>query len=198
MTDTVIDGGLITLEYAAAGLKYKKVNDGLNADRDADLTAYVQAATPVIEDIVGAVLPVSKVRTFDGGGSVIVLNDRIASITTVTESGITSPGFTFDPVSGLLYAGTTSISRTFSPGAFNITVTYMAGFAEIDDVPQIPQTLKLATRELVRFWVQQGNQAQAAPFGESVESMSYTPQGFAVPKRVMELCAPYQSIGGFA
>jgi hypothetical protein len=190
MTD--IAGGLITLEYASTGLQYKDVGAGKYVDRDADVTTYVKAATPVIEDIVGSVLPVSKTRTFDGGGSVIILNDRVQSITSVTESGVTSAGFTLDPIAGLLYAGTSSVSRTFTPGVFNVVVTYLAGMASV------PQTLQLAARELVRFWVQQGMQSQAPQFGDGVESMSYTPQGFAVPKRVMELCAPYQAIGGFA
>lgn len=189
---TVIADGLITLEYAAAGLKYKNLGDGGNVARDDDLTAYVQAATPVIEDIVGSVLSVSKTRVFDGGGSVIIMNDRVQSITSVTESGVASPGYMFDPQAGLLYAGTSTVSRTFTSGVLNVSVTYLAGFATI------PQAIQLATRELVRFWVQQGNQAQMPSYGDSPEAGSYTPQGFAVPKRVIELCAPFQSIGGFA
>lgn len=192
MVDTVIDGGLITLEYAAAGLKYNDVGTGKFVSRDADLEAYVQAATPVIEDIVGSVLLTGKSRTFDGGGSVIILNDRVVSITSVTETGVASPGYTFDGQAGLLYAGTSSVSRTFTAGVFNVVVAYQAGFSVI------PQTLKLAARELVRFWIQQGNQALMPAYGDAPEAGSYTPQGFAVPKRVIELCAPFQSLGGFA
>ena len=186
---TVIAGGIITLEYAAAGLAYAAATVGQPsyAARDADLAAYIQAATPVIENIVGAVVPRIVVERYDGGADLIVLRNRATSISAVTVAGVATADYTFDPDSSILYAG-----GSFLSGRQTVEVTYTTGFTTI------PATLQLATRELVRFWVQQGNQSQRPAFGDAVESAAYTPQGFAVPKRVMELCAPYRTMGGFA
>jgi hypothetical protein len=194
---TVITGGLITLEFAATGVKYSPASVGQagNTARDADLTAYVQAATPVIEDIAGPVLQVSKTVRFNGGDDKIILHDTVSSVTTVVEVGNTlnaATDYIFDPVSNIIIGGTPVYPRIFYPGRLAMTVTYVTGFAVI------PMTIQLATRELVRFWIQQGNQSQRPGFGDQVESLAYTPQGFAVPKRVMELLAPYRKLGGFA
>ena len=192
---TVIAGGLITLELAAAGLKYTAVNAAVNAARDADLTFYVQAATPIIEDIIGPVLVVTKTIRFSGGNTQIKLNDVVTSVTSVTEmTNLLNPGtdYMFDPVSNIIYGGTSNYPRVFYPGFLAISIVYVTGMAIV------PPNVQLATRELVRFLVQQGNQSQRPGFGDQVESLAYTPQGFAVPKRVMELLAPNRKLGGFA
>jgi hypothetical protein len=195
---TVITGGLISLEFAAAGVKYApaSVGQAANAARDADLTVYVQAATPVIEDIVGGpVAQVTKTVKFNGGDDEIILHDSVSSVTSVVEVGNTlnaATDYIFDPVSNIIIGGTPVYPRIFYPGRLAMTVTYVTGFAPI------PMTIQLATRELVRFWIQQGNQSQRPGYGDQVESLAYTPQGFAVPKRVMELLAPYRKLGGFA
>lgn len=192
---TAITGGLITLELAAAGLKYTGVGSVPNAARDADLTFYVQAATPIIEDIIGPALVVSKTISFNGGETYIMLNDVATSVTSVVEmsnSLIAGTDYMFNPVANIIYGGTPSYPRVFYPGTLAIVVTYVTGMSVI------PANVQLATRELVRFLVQQGNQSQRPGFGDQVESLAYTPQGFAVPKRVMELLAPNRKLGGFA
>lgn len=188
---TVVAGGLITLEYAAEGLKYKGVGEFANTARDADLTVYIKAATPVIEDIVGPVLPVSLVRTFDGGVASILLNHKVNDVEFVTVDDV-DVDFVYSPSSNVVYAGTSSALSAFRGGIESVAVTYTVGYTPV------PSTLQLAARELVRFWVQQGNQAQRPSFSDGVQADSLTPMGFAVPRRVMELCAPYRSIGGFA
>ena len=61
----------------------------------------------------------------------------------------------------------------------------------------IPANVKLAARELVRFWWQQGRQANIPAFGEAPDTSS-VPMGFAVPKRVYELLEPNKRLAGFA
>ena len=184
MTDIV--GGLITLEYAREGLNFKTAD----TPRDADLTTYVQAATPVIESIVGPVLAVAKTRSFAGGCSSVLLPSRATAITSVTELGVATTDYVFDPVANIVYAGNPAGSRSFASGVLAVTVVYSAGYATI------PQTLQLAARELVRHWWQQGKQSNRPAFDEPAEPFG-PPMGFAVPKRVVELCQPYVTVPGF-
>lgn len=190
MTD--ITGGLITLEYATSGLQWNGVGQAGNTARDADIATYIQAATPVIEDIVGPVLAAPRTLRFDGDVASIVLPDNVTAITVVTENGVATTDYLFDAQRNIIYAGVTGL-RGFAPGGrLNISITYTVGWAII------PPTIQLATRELVRFWYQQGMQSNRPAFGDPSMDVTYTPQGFAVPKRVMELCAPYRKLGGFA
>lgn len=189
---TTITGGLITLEYAAAGLNFTNVGMGGQADRDAELTAYVQAATAVIENLVGPVLQTSKSVAFDGGITAIVLPDKATAVTSVTENGVTltAGSYFFDPIGGIVFGGNSVYPRVFYPGRLSIVVTYTVGYATV------PATLQLAARELVRFWWQQGKAANRPAYGDAVETAA--PQGFAVPKRVIELCEPFIRAVGFA
>jgi len=183
---TVIEGGLISLEYAREGLNFKTAD----AVRDADLTTYVQAATPVIESIVGAVAPVTRTRRFAGGTSAVVLPEPASAVTSVSEDGTATTDYVFDSVSNIVYAGDPAGSREFTDGVLAVTVVYTAGYVTV------PATLQLATRELVRHWWQQGKQSNRPAFDEPGEPVG-APMGFAVPKRVMELCQPYVKVPGF-
>jgi hypothetical protein len=193
---TAIAGGIISLEYAAEGVRYASatVGSAANATRDADLTAYVQAATPVIEDIIGPVIQVTKTVAFNGGSMSIMLNDAVSSITSVTENGVllTSGQYFLDTQANILIGGSTTYSRIFTPSMLGVVVTYVAGFAVV------PANVQMATRELVRFMIQQGKNAQRPGFGDPVEATVATPMGFLVPKRVMEWLAPNRKLGGFA
>lgn len=192
---TVVAGGLITLEYAAAGLNFignAAVGASGMTARDADLTTYIQAATPIIEDIAGPMLQATVTRKFDGGSTSIVIPQKASSIVSVTEAGNTITDWFFDDASNVIYGGSIVYPRFFYPGRLSMTVTYVVGYATI------PWNVQLATRELVRFLWQQGKQAQRPSFGDAPADTGYTPQGFAVPKRVLELLAPNRNIGGFA
>lgn len=184
MTD--IEGGLITLEYAREGLNFKTAD----TTRDADLTTYVQAATPVIESLVGPVLEVTRTKRFPGGGTAVVLPEVAATVVEVSEDGTVTTDFVFDSDSSIVYAGDPAGSRTFTDGVLAVSVEYTAGFAVV------PETLQLAARELVRHWWQQGKQSNRPAFDEGAE-FGQTPQGFAVPRRVVELCQPYVKVPGF-
>jgi hypothetical protein len=63
----------------------------------------------------------------------------------------------------------------------------------------VPPNVRLAARELLRHWWQLGKQGQGGAgngFGQGAET--YTPGGYAVPYRVVQLCGRLNRLGGFA
>ncbi len=150
---------------------------------DDELRLYIAATTEIIEDIVGAVLSTTRTQTFDGGRNAILLSERATSITSVTVGGTTTTNYVANLSSGVVYAGATGVDW-FTDGMQNVTVAYTTGSSSID-----PNVI-LAAREEVSFLYQLGQQGGRPSLGGSVPDMSWTPSGFAVPKRVIELCAP--------
>lgn len=153
---------------------------------DDELRLYIAATTAVIEDIVGSVLTTSKTETFDGGTCSVPLSQRATAITSVVVGGTTLTAgtqYVANLVSGLVYAGSSSSSSTFTSGAQNVVVTYTTGSSSID-----PNVI-LAAREEVRFLYQIGQQGGRPSLGGAPTDLSWTPSGFAVPQRVIELCA---------
>lgn len=182
-----ITDGLITLDEARASLGWATTNTANNTD----LERYIEAATPVIENITGPLLVKQLTFAFDGGVEKIVLPVPFTSVVSVTENGAAFTNYVADADKGIITAGTTIAPDVFEPGVDNIVVTVSVGSATI------PANVKLAARELVRFWWQQGRQANIPAFGEAPESNS-VPMGFAVPKRVYELLEPNSRVAGFA
>lgn len=192
-----VPGGLITLDYALTGLGYGEVQfpgDGTSA-RDADIIVYIRAATPVIEQLVGPVLPRTKTLMLDGGKLAVLLPGVIANagaVTAVRVDGGAWSGYTVNPDSGVVYAGPTWAGLRFPPGIRNVEVDLTVGYATV------PDGLQLAVRELVRHWVQIGKQAPAGGQLNMLPESSTDPSDpFAIPRRVRQLCAPYAG-GGFA
>jgi hypothetical protein len=161
-----------------------------------DLRLYIAAATPVIEDIVGPVIPGTFTQTTDGGGWAIPLFNRPTEIVSVTELGapLDPSAYFLDSEAGILYAGRPQATRRFMPGYQSVVVEYKAG------APAVPPNIRLATRELVRHWWQLGKQGTGGGRGGSFDQTApeWTPSGFAVPKRVIELCGKKNAPGGFA
>ena len=156
---------------------------------DDELRLYNAATTPVIEDIVGAVLATTRTQTFDGGGYALLLWERPTAITSVTMNGVTltsGTGYVADMSAGVVYGGSTYCTEEFYPGRQNVVVTYTTGSSSIDP------NIILAAREEVRFLYSNGQLGTRPAFGPDagVSDLAYTPSGFAVPRRVIELCAP--------
>lgn len=169
------------------------------AAREDQLRLFIAAVTPVIEDIVGPLIVATHVRTVDGGDTAIVLPDlgnSDVSAVSVTENGHTVP-VTVDKVNGIVYRGSSLAPIEFAWGRQNVVVTYTVGAGGV-----IPPNVKLAGLEEFRFLWQNGQQAtkgRAAAGGEGdPDDVAWTPAGFAVPRRVIELCAPHARVGGFA
>lgn len=181
---------LIPLDEAAAGLKLPGNADPLITQ---DLRLYLAAATPVIEDITGPMLAATRTHTTAGGTSTVILPHLPNQILGITLDGAPVTAYVPDLASGIIYGGSRSAVQSFGPG--DLVITYRIGAAEI------PPNIRLAARELVRFWYQggmQGSGGSGSVRGSRPEADVYTPSGFAVPRRVMELCAPHEQIGGFA
>lgn len=161
---------------------------------DDDLADYVTAATPVIEDVTGPMVTGSRSLTFDGGVAAVLLPATVQSVTSVTENGDEITDWTPNLASGIVYGGQRLAPRWFFPGRQNIVVTYTAG--AYATTAAVPKNVKLAARELVRHWWQQGQQGQRPSMGD--QPTAETPSGFAVPHRVLQLLKSTPAMPGFA
>ena len=169
---------IISLADAKAALN---VPSGTRVNDD-ELRLYIAATTQVIEDIVGNVLSTSITETFDGGGYSVLLSQVPSAITSVTVDGTATTNYVANLSSGIVYAGTSGVPWVFNSGRQNVVVTYAAG------LQQIPPNVILAAREEVRFLYQIGQQGGRPSLGGAPQDLSWTPSGFAVPQRVIELC----------
>jgi hypothetical protein len=181
-----ITDGLITLAEARASLGWAA---NQTADND-DLERYIEAATPVIENITGPVLVKQLTFAFNGGVESIVLPVPFSSVVSVTENGVAVTDYVADADKGIITAGTTTAPDIFEPGIDNIVVTVSVGSATI------PPNVKLAARELVRYWWQQGRQANIPAFGDAPPP---APNDYwAIPRNVQQLLQPNKRVAGFA
>jgi hypothetical protein len=153
-----------------------------------DIRLYIAAATPVIEDIIGPVVVRTETQTVHKGWNFAALYERpVSSIVSIigedTTPYVVTDDYTFDAQAGLV---------TFrSSTTQDVVVTYTVGTAIV------PPNVQLATRELVRHWYQVGMQGQRSSAVGQPGMETWTPSGFAVPRRVMELCAPHQRMDTF-
>ncbi len=164
---------------------------------DSDLRLYIAAATVVVEDIVGAVLVRQVEQSADGGKTGIALWERPDpdAVITVTVNGavLEQDGFTVDYNAAIVYCGGQQSTVSFPRGRQNVVVNYSSGGQAI--APNV----RLATRELIRHLWQVGKQATHSTYGHEAEGApATTPSGFAVPKRVIELCASTPRLPGIA
>lgn len=183
------------VDEASLIVSLSQVKAGLNipasdTTKDDWLVDALEAATPVIENIAGAIVPTSLTETHNGGSATVLLYERVNAITSVTVDGVvlSASDYSVDKTAGILYRGTglAAGSYAFSPGIGNVVVVYTTGFAVT------PANVRLATCELIRHWAQNGQQGSRPAFGgAAVEA----PMGasFAVPRRVMELLEPSAS-----
>jgi hypothetical protein len=174
---------LISVDDARSALGW---NTGNTAPGWLDaLRLYIAAATPVIEDIVGTIVPATFTQTIRKGWDFAALYERpVNTITGITyaDASVVDPAtYRVDPRTGIV-----NLDFVLAKDA---TITYTAG------ITAVPPNVRLATRELVRHWWQQGMQAQHT--GELTPEV-LTFNGYAVPRRVMELCSPNSTPGGFA
>ncbi|MGM9473184.1 hypothetical protein ACS5PJ_14415 [Pseudarthrobacter sp. YS3] len=179
---------LISVDEVLAGLRLPANADPAKAQ---DLRLYVAAATPVIEDITGPMLATTKTFTTWGGGSAVVLPHLPNQILGITADGAPVTSYVPELAAGIIYAGSRTAASSFPGG--ELVITYRVGAAEI------PPNIRLAARELVRFWWQGGMQGSGGNArGSASDGDAFTPSGYAVPRRVIELCAAHEQAGGFA
>jgi hypothetical protein len=186
----IVDG-LITLAQARASI-YGDTIATAPTSNDADIEDYIEAATPVIENIVGKLIAGSHTQTFDGGSGALVLSTRFNAVTSVTESGVVISDYFADPDAGIIYAGTTTAGRSFASGNRNIVAVVTVGSATI------PANVQLAARELVTHWWRIGRQANRPGVAQAQSAAPEVSTGFAVPRRVIELLQSDPRLPGFA
>lgn len=170
------------------------MGSGQTAD-DPELRLYMAAATIVIEDIVGMVLLKTITQDASGGKATVTLWERPETVTSVTANGtvlVVNVDYYINKVAGIIGAGTRANPSSFIPGASNITVTYTTG------TQTIQPTIRLAAIMLIGHLWRIGQQGGQAAFQTDDDAMVYTPSGFAVPKRVSELCAATPRLPGMA
>lgn len=143
-------------------------------DGDAALQVYIDAATELIESMVGPVVPRTVVQTITSNGTVL-LEGRVLSVQSVVRYGVTLPAadYTLNASAGLLTG--------HLAGA---VVTYTVGF---DPIPA-------AIRTAAIYMAQHAAESDAGAVvngqggGDEVFTLS---RGFFVPNRAKELLAPY-------
>jgi hypothetical protein len=159
-----------------------------------DLRLYIAAVTPVLEDLIGPIIPGTFTQTDDGGKSAVLLYDKPTSIVSITENGtaLAAGDYYVDYAAGIVYAGQPGGARVFAAGSNAIVITYRAG-AQL-----VPPNVRLAARELLRHWWQLGKQGQGSGGNGFGQAEGYSPNGYAVPYRVIQLCGHLNKPGGFA
>ena len=182
---------IISLADARAALN---VPTGTRVNDD-ELRLYIAATTPVIEDIVGPVLAATVVESRDGDGRQgLPLYELPTAVIGVVEDGVTLTAVDYYlDAHGILWRGASKGAGRWSTSG-RVVVTYTVGGASIDP------NIILAAREQVRFLWQVGQQGQRPAFNGGGGDTGYTPTGYAVPNRVMELCAASRGnkVPGFA
>lgn len=164
---------IISLDDARTALQ---MSPNTAPDQLEDLRLYIAAATPIIESMVGPVTVRTQTQRVQRGWSFAALYDRPNSITSIVLDDATtvpSGDYVVD-----LDAGMVVFNYALGQAA---TITYASGPA------LVPPNVRQATRELVKHWWQIGRNSRAAT---APPAEAWTPAGFAVPRRVIELCEP--------
>lgn len=177
------------------------LNFGSDTSHDPELQRFIDAADPVVENIVGPVTSAAFDEFYDGGRNIIVLRHwPVISVETVTEywgavpktltvaatpDVATSSSYMLDK-DGILYRLGVGIPFWFANGVQNVRVQYTAGRSPI------PPNVKLAALELIRHLYQSTQQGGRPQFGGAGEEGPWAPAAFAVPTRVIELLEPYR------
>ena len=168
---------LTSVEDVTAMLRWSEAEA---AKYGAQLDAYIDAATQVIEQETGPIEARSSVFTADGADAV-VLPRRVSSVDSVFVDDVEFTDYTVDLDAGVLYG-------PFECGRQNVVVTFSTGFDEV------PATVRFAATSLVvHMWNVASQRGSGLP-----EDFSAAPVGFLVPNVVKEALAPYSRMAGFA
>lgn len=172
-----VGGSLITVDEASAHLR---ANGIITTANDLDQLQWLCfVATDAVERDLGRVLIRRTVtETYDGDCGVINLRSTpVVSITSVFDSGTAVPSteYVLDPRAGLLYRGSMSYPLWFLWGQQNITVTYVAGYA---DPPRIVR--KVALNTVQGMW-QESQQAAHPAMAEFAAGSTFVNTGSLTP-----------------
>lgn len=157
-----------------------------NTSHDDELRTYIAAATLVVEDITGPVLKTTITEAHDGGRPTIVLYSAalVQSVISVVETGVTlvnGSDYVVYPNSAILSRMIGISPYPFRYGVQNVVVTFVVGSNVV------AANVILGTRMLVAHWYQTAQQSGRPQWDSGDSEMAYSPSGYAVPRRVIEL-----------
>lgn len=180
---------LLTLADARAAITTATASGDLA--NDALVTSYINAVTPVIEEMSQPVTTLTRTRTADGGMAAVMLPWRFSAVTSITESGslLTSDDYVAAGDDGLIYRAPDG--ARWASGRRNVTVVVTTG------VTTVPGNQKLAAQLLfAHLW--RLRQGPRPAFNQPGGDVVFTPTGFAVPNAVAELLVATPPLPGFA
>jgi hypothetical protein len=132
----------------------------------------------------------SITRSFNGGACTVPLTAPVLSVTSVTVDGVAlaATDYELDANAGLLWRGKSYNGLVWSPGAGNVSVTWVAGYAN-PPLPVVQGVLEL----LSHLWESRQGTVPRFGAGGSIDPAdagngSLT---FLVPYRVREMLDPY-------
>jgi hypothetical protein len=146
---------LVSVDEAIAHLRATQT---INSDADREQVQWLcLVATDAIERDLDRILVRRAVTEVHNGSqhAIILRHTPVISVTSVTESGVLvdPSGYLLDSATGFLYRGTTSYANRFAWGYQNVSVTYVAGYANP------PRVARLAALNLVQSLYQQSQTA---------------------------------------
>lgn len=152
---------------------------------DEELRGFIEAATPVVEDVVGPVVARAYTEVHSGGPFLVLGHNPVISLTSLAP--VLASGTAYE-VADLDVDTEVGVVRRLDGGRFcgPLRSTYRAGRVIV------PANISQGAKEVIRhMWDTQRGHSGARPgFGE--EEFVTTGSGFTVPRRVMELLAPHK------
>lgn len=169
------------------------------SENDDELYVYLDAATNIIEGLIGAVVPTQYTEVHDGGRtSIITYHQPVQSVDSITEyignttwtlteqpvgQSINAFGYTLDdPMSGrITRRGAGSYPQPFVGGAGTVSITYTAGRETV------PPAISLAALVIIGNLWQTQRGAAALPSPGSSGDVAVSGMAGALPSLAMDL-----------
>jgi hypothetical protein len=167
---------LISVDEAVARLRASGVITS-DADREQLQWLCMVASDAVERDLGRLIMRRTVTETYDGVAEQIVLRQHpVISVTTVVESGTTLTGtdWVLNTSRGSLYRGTTTNELWWESGRQNVTVTYVAGYA---DPPRSVREVALGTVQ--ELW--QASQQAEHPLLDETTGLAVQSAASALP-----------------
>lgn len=173
---------------------------------DAELQGFIDAAVPVVEDVVQAVVGATyTAEEHDARGSRVIFlrHPPVYSVTSVVEyrmgtpttlTAVATPALgtantyaVYLPTGRIMRGDWLGVGYGWTSYGNLLQVTYVAGLGAV------PPNVRLGALEIVRHNYQMTQQGGRPSFsGAAAEDMAWTPSGFAIPTRALEWLNPNQ------
>ena len=158
----------------------------MTAEQREQIQLDLAAASVIIEDLTGPILPATQKARRNGGLSSYLLPHLSVSAVAVSVDGV---ALAADEVVADGSAGVVWLRSLPAAGFQNVEITYTVGGGAV------PPNVRLACMEQVRFLWQTRRQGS----GREAQTLGYTPSGYAIPYMVQGLVeASAQTAPGFA